>query len=211
MDHQDNNDCHKTNTIDWRGIVIILLLVIAVVLTIFKIRKAQKDLRDYLEDKKQFLEEALKNIEQAQKDKQRLLLYKQVANVLLRVIMVVSLASINLNYIKFYFSGARIPDVLSAITDFNAILLLSMGLLVFLRYGSFIELKSVYDAVQNSVLNMLFNRRAGAIDAMLKSNIQSRDSILSEIAATENAIKENEGSLNFQEEAVILSNQTDRT
>lgn len=185
-----NNDPH--NSFKWKDILIIVLLILAVVLTVFRIRNAQKNLIEYLKTKRQVLQGLLSNIEKAQRDKRRLLFYKRMANVCLRFLIVGALVWINFNYLNHYFEENWLPEMLGAITDFNAILLLITTLFVFLRYGSFLELKSMYDAVQNSVLHWVFNKKIETIDALLQSNLASRDSILKEIEETETAIKANE-------------------
>lgn len=204
---QDRTDQSESNrgSSNWRDFLIIILLLIAALLIVVGIKKAQRNLIDYLKTKKQTLEELLGNIEKAQRDKKKLLFYKQTANVLLRSLTVGTLVSVNILYLKFFFVDAKLPEILGAITDVNAILLLCISLLVFLRYGSFLELKSMYDAIQNRMLHLIFNKRLEAIETLLQSNIASRDAILDEIVATEAAIKANEQLINPIDENVVLT------
>lgn len=188
----NNSDYNSSKPFEWKDILIIVLLILAVILTIFRIRRAQKSLTDYLKTKRQILQELLSDIEKAQKDKQRLLLYKSIANVCIRILIVGALFWINFEYLSYYLTESTLPEILGSITDFNAILLLIIAVFVFLRYGSFLELKNMYDAVQNSVLHWFFNKKMEAIDTLLQSNLANRNSILREIEETENAIKENE-------------------
>lgn len=206
----NNSDYNSNKPFEWKDILIIVLLILAVVLTIFRISRAQKSLTDYLKTKRQILQELLSDIEKAQKDKQRLQLYKRIANVCMRFLIVGALFWINFKYLSYYFTKSKLPEILGSITDFNAILLLIIAVFVFLRYGSFLELKNMYDAVQNSVLHLVFNKRIEAIDTLLHSNLASRDSILREIEETENAIKENEDLFySTEKHSGLLNNKQD--
>ena len=63
----NNSDYNSSKPFEWKDILIIVLLILAVILTIFRIRRAQKSLTDYLKTKRQILQELLSDIENAQK------------------------------------------------------------------------------------------------------------------------------------------------
>jgi hypothetical protein len=172
---------------------------------LFKFRKAQKDLNNHLKSKKDVLEQILNNIEGARKSQKKLLFYKQTLKIILRVVLVGLLITVNGFYVKHYYPDEwNIPNILSTITDLNAILALVVSCFVFLRYGSFLELSKVFDNVQNVILQEFFRKKEELIETLLQTNLESKDAIQKEIKETEDAINQNEELFMFHQTDVVV-------
>lgn len=202
----DNESTNWRESTPLKMALLVLLIVAALIITFFRFKKAQRDLTEYWESKKEALEGILANIEKAKKDKLKLLRLKRLSKLILRMLLIGLLILTNIVYVKTSLPRhSQLPEMLGAITDFNAILVLAISSLVFLRYGSFLELSKMFEVVQDIVLQRVFAKKEGLVETILQANLESKAAILEEIRQTEEAMKANERLFIFPETAVIVT------
>lgn len=188
----DNNNTSRSSSFNY--VLLVILLMLAFFLSIFKVRQAQSKLNEHLRSKHSALEEILNNIEVARRERDSLERYKRISKFCLRLFFVITLIVLNFFYIRKFLgtNDKTLPNALGAMLDLNAILLLAVSLLVFVVYGSVFKLNETLDFTQNWVLQKFFKKREEQIDILLSSNLEDLESIKTEINDTEEAIRQNE-------------------
>lgn len=191
-----NNEIEKDNPF-WK-IIIVFILIIGIIFSIFRIKKAQVELVDHLTQKREALKGILLKIEETQRQKERFIQYKNWSRIICRYIFVGIFVFINHQYLKFYSidSTNTLPQILGLITDLNAVLLLFYTTIVFLLKGNFVKLDIAIENTQNRILAFVFQKKEELIETILNSNIENEASIRKEISETEKAIEQNEVTLN---------------
>jgi len=171
-------------------------------LSIFETKQQTETLKKQLEEKRTALEEILAKIDEYKLLKERLLTVKKKISLAMRIISLMLLATVNILYVHFF--GAKdggVQDTLRCITAVNGSLFLLVGAGYFLKNGSFVNLKDVYHHIQTMILEKLYKKDEETIEAVLTTNLESRESICKEIEEIEAKIKSNEEKINqvFQE------------
>lgn len=191
-----NNTIERDNPF-WK-IIIVFILILGIIFSIFRIRKAQVELGDHLTQKKEALKEILLKIEVTKLQKERFVQYKNWSRIICRYVFVGIFVFINYKYLKYYSPVCpnTLPQILGLITDLNAVLLLLYTTIVFLLKGNFLKLDIAIENTQNRILAFIFQKKEQLIETILNSNIESEASIRKEILETEKAIEQNDVTLN---------------
>jgi hypothetical protein len=188
----------EKNYNNWLWIIVALIIGFFLYLAAnAKIKKANKDLNDHLQERNEALKDIFNHIEYYRKRKVEMLFAKRQSTWFLRCLVSIVLLLFNGFYIQVcYQNDITVQHVFEGIATFNAAILFLTGILTFVVFGNFFEIKTFYHSFQTFVLMWLFKKDEETIESLQRLDLDNREAIRKEIIETTNAIKQNEELIN---------------